>query len=507
MKFGKTTFYDKILGCWIGKNIGGTLGAPVEWFRAIHDFTFYTHDLNGEPLPNDDLDLQLIWLKCLEDKGPTLNARDLGEYWLDYQVANYSEYGLCKGNMRAGFMPPISGTLNNKFKDSCGAYIRTEIWSCVCPGRPDLAVQYAYEDAIVDHGDGEGTYAALFVAAMESAAFVESDFNKLIKVGLSYIPEDCGVAKCINDVIKWHSEGLTWLETRDAILEHYRGRVLPYILHKCDQRDIDRDFHKGPFGYDAPSNIGIIIAGMLYGEGDFDKTLCTAVNMGEDTDCTAGTLGALFGIINGASNIPKKWIEPIGHSIQTICCNLAASTYPKTVEELTDRIINQAKVMSVFYNGKYGRQTIELSDLEDNDLSSYDFNDLLYREHFEYPPKDIMRPLHGPRYDSDFYTFALDYEKYSITPEETVIIKLLFSPKIGNYYNHAKVEWLSNDLEISPAQKQLVSLWQEEMGQIDEIEYFVKPICQKDKYEATIKISIEGRHSQIFIPVILHSSL
>ena len=50
---------NKILGCWFGKNVGGTLGAPYEWRRQINNVTFYQDSVNGEPLPNDDLDIQL----------------------------------------------------------------------------------------------------------------------------------------------------------------------------------------------------------------------------------------------------------------------------------------------------------------------------------------------------------------------------------------------------------------------------------------------------------------
>lgn len=37
----------------------------------------------------------------------------------------------------------------------------------------------------------------------------------------------------------------------------------------------------------APANVGYVILGLLYGEGDFKKSLLTAVNSGDDTDCTA----------------------------------------------------------------------------------------------------------------------------------------------------------------------------------------------------------------------------
>ena len=59
-------YRDKVLGCWLGKNIGGTLGAPFECKRGVFPVEFYTQDTHGEPLPNDDLDLQEVWLNAVE---------------------------------------------------------------------------------------------------------------------------------------------------------------------------------------------------------------------------------------------------------------------------------------------------------------------------------------------------------------------------------------------------------------------------------------------------------
>ena len=78
-------YRDKVLGCWTGKNIGGTLGAPMEGRRETFDVTGYVQDLRGNPAPNDDLDLQLVWLRAVEDHGIyNLNERILGEYWLRF---------------------------------------------------------------------------------------------------------------------------------------------------------------------------------------------------------------------------------------------------------------------------------------------------------------------------------------------------------------------------------------------------------------------------------------
>ncbi|MBR6603178.1 MAG: ADP-ribosylglycohydrolase family protein, partial [Clostridia bacterium] len=59
---------DKIHACFIGKNIGGTIGTPFEGKIGPHDVRGF-NSAPGEPLPNDDLDLQLIWLCAIEQNG------------------------------------------------------------------------------------------------------------------------------------------------------------------------------------------------------------------------------------------------------------------------------------------------------------------------------------------------------------------------------------------------------------------------------------------------------
>ena len=172
-------YRDKVRACWLGKNIGGTLGAPFECIRGVYDLDYYTHDLSLGVLPNDDLDLQLAWLHAAETYGKNVNADVLAEYWLSYIVPDWSEYGACKNNLRYGLQPPLSGWYHNHNKDSCGSFIRSEIWACLAPGHPEIAVKYAYEDAICDHAD-EGVYGELFCAALQSAAFVETDIEKLV---------------------------------------------------------------------------------------------------------------------------------------------------------------------------------------------------------------------------------------------------------------------------------------------------------------------------------------
>jgi len=348
VNLNRAEYLDRVLGCWLGKNIGGTLGEPFEWRRQVNDVSFYTRDLAGEPLPNDDLDIQLLWLIAMEEQGVDVDANALSEYWTLFVTPHWSEYGTAKANLRSGLLPPLSGTWRNAYKDSCGAFIRSEIWACVAPGCPQIAASMACHDAIIDHGNGEGTYGELFCAALESAAFVEGDVLRLIDIALTYIPAECGVARAVRSVIASHEAGRTALEARDALLTGFRGGAFFGRADAVSARDLEKGFFDGPRGWDAPSNIGIVVLGLLYGEGDFGNTVCTAVNCGEDTDCTGATVGALYGILHGAAAIPPRWVEPIGHGIKTITLDLGdlghlGATVPATVEDLTARTARLAE--------------------------------------------------------------------------------------------------------------------------------------------------------------------
>ncbi len=321
----KEMIRDKINACWTGKNIGGTLGTPTEGERKMLDLTGFTTK-PGEVLGNDDLDLQLIWMMLLDERGPeNVTSENLGEYWLTYIDPYWNEYGVGKTNMKEGFFPPLSGELNNSdWKHSNGAWIRTEVWACLYPARPDKACEYAYADASVDHGYGEGSMAAIFVAAIESAAFVISDINTLLDIGLSKIPENCRIAQAVRVVRDAYEKGLTWQEARNLVLE--------------DTKDIGWDGARGWF--QAPLNIGFVVIGLLYGEGDFKKTVLTATNCGDDTDCTAATTGSIMGIMYGMEGIPKDWLDYIGDDIVTMSLNQGHNLYPQKISELTNIMMN-----------------------------------------------------------------------------------------------------------------------------------------------------------------------
>ena len=194
---------------------------------------------------------------------------------------------------------------------------------------PEKAIRLAFEDASVDHGFGEGTYAAIFVAAMESAAFVINDAEELLKIGLSKIPENCRVARSARIVIDAYHNGIDWRTCRNMVVE--------------DSKDLG--------WFQAPANVAFVVLGLLYGKGDFKQSLIYAVDCGDDTDCTGATLGSLMGIMGGMKVIPDDWRAYIGDDIKSICIAAGHGLWPKNCTELTDCIMD---VLPITLNRRHG---------------------------------------------------------------------------------------------------------------------------------------------------------
>lgn len=468
---GTELYRDKVRGCWMGKNIGGALGAPFEWKRQVNDVTFYTTELNGSALPNDDLDLQLAWLLALEKHGYSLNSQKLSEYWLDFIVPNWVEYGICKNNMRAGLMPPVSGWFGNVYKDSCGAYIRSEIWACIAPGRPDIAAYFSYQDSSVDHAH-EGVYAAMFIAVVQSCAFLECDKLKLIDAGLAAIPEGCETARAVRLMIKAYNAGLDWKAARRKAFDEVR-RIPDNYSGFADSTLT---------GFDAPLNIALIIIGWLYGEDDFGKSICITVNCGEDTDCTGATLGAILGIIRGINGIPREWKEPVGTSIVTRDINKSECTlYPKDIDDMTDRCISLGCQMLEHFKSPIaaGRLCEALITSKPWEYY-YDFGRLVTRLSYEGMPMISNGEVKKMK-----LTVENNWEYAYISRQNTIAVNWL----------------LPEGLSIRPSPRGALSLFSH--PQEIEFEITAEECLKETTYRCTVELRAEGHPTVCSMPFVL----
>lgn len=313
MMIDKEQLRDRVMGCWIGKAVGGTLGMPFEGCADPLDVSM-AH-MAGQMLPNDDLELQLLWIHVLEQRGLATRAADLAQAAADHYVCYPDEYGVARWNTWRGLKPPLTGSHNNAFGDGMGAAIRSEIWACIAAGRPRLAAALAREDALVDH-HGNGVYAEMLLAALESRCFTPCDVTDVVASGLEVIPADCRLAQAVRYVCDSHADGHTWNEIRQEV-----GAAFPSYNFT-----------------DVTLNLTFIVMGMLFGAGDADQSLTLAVNGGMDTDCTGATCGSILGLLLGASGLPDTWRRMAGDNI-VFHESLSGLPLPRTLEELTDRTL------------------------------------------------------------------------------------------------------------------------------------------------------------------------
>ena len=304
-------YAERVYAGWLGKCIGVRFGAPLEnWtYQKIKDYLgevdAYLPIPEGKIFqPDDDTSVPMILIRSVEDYGPGVTSEQIGLTLLNYLGDQHGSlwwggYGASTEhtaylNLKNGIPALLSGSaqLNGlTVAEQIGGQIFSDIWGWMVPNNPAKAAEYARKASSVTH-DRNGVYGGMFVAAMVSAAFNSQDPKELIRQGLEVIPEDCEYARVVNSVVKFHLENS----------EDWRA-CYQYILHN--------------YGYDHYSgivhiipNAGLIVMGLLYGEGDFSRSIAITNMGGWDTDCNVGNVAAIVATATGLEGIADRWREP-----------------------------------------------------------------------------------------------------------------------------------------------------------------------------------------------------
>ena len=309
-------YLERIYAGVLGKLIGVYLGRPFEgWtyqriMKELGPIEYYVHDRFDAPLvvTDDDVSGTFTFVRALAEHGVSadLAAEDIGKTWLNSIIegrsilwwggnGNSTEHTAWL-NLKRGLKAPHSGSIatnGEAVAEQIGAQIFIDGWALVAPGQPRLAAKLAEAAGSVSH-DGEAVHAAKLIAAMEAEAFLSSDIEHLIDVGLSVIPGNSLIARLIADVRAWSLEFPDWRDARQKIEDHYGYDKFPGNCH-------------------VVPNHALIILALIYSRGDFHRAMTIVNTSGWDTDCNSGNVGCLIGVMRGLEGLEggPDWRGPL----------------------------------------------------------------------------------------------------------------------------------------------------------------------------------------------------
>lgn len=329
----RDTLKDKIHGAWLGRICGCMLGKTVEGIRSDEFIPFlketgnypltryiyrtdlmadiedkykfgfagnmrYVGDIDGMPV-DDDTNYMVLNQIIREKYGKNFTPYNVSVAWMDYQpkfaYCTAERVAFC--NFIKGYTPPESAIYKNPYREWIGAQIRGDYWGYINPGNPELAAEMAWRDASISHIKN-GIYGEMFIAAMLANAAVTSNLEDIILLGLAQIPSTSRLYKSVMDIMNKFKSCVSEEDT------------FKYI-HSCYDEHTD-------YGWcHTISNAMIVTASLLYGGGDYAKSICHAVQTCFDTDCNGATVGSILGMANGVDSIPEYWTKPINNILHT----------------------------------------------------------------------------------------------------------------------------------------------------------------------------------------------
>lgn len=321
---------DKIYGGWLGRAAGCLLGKPFEgWPR--HRLWSFLRDCCLLPLsdyltdripsrirkkynlppdlpfieqincvPEDgDLNYTVAALGLLKKHGRQFTPDDVARFWMNNIpiLRTSSAERAAYRNFCMNIPPPHSATFRNPYREWIGAQIRGDLFGYVLPGNPSFAAELAWRDACISHVKN-GIYGEIWVSSMIATAFTTSDIITIIESGLCRIPVRCRLHEAVCEVLDWFMQAIEY----DEAVER---------LHRLWDENVPYDRSH------VISNAMVVTIGLLWGELDFERSICRAVQTCFDTDCNGATVGSILGVILGAKKLPRKWIDPLNDTLET----------------------------------------------------------------------------------------------------------------------------------------------------------------------------------------------
>lgn len=347
---------SKIYGAWMGRICGCLLGKTIEGIRTdelipflketgnypmhryilhsdlndrilnTYKFRFagrcYADAVDGMPV-DDDTNYVVLAQEIIETYGRDFTSYDVSRAWLSRQCkdAYCTAERVAFVNFVNGFEPPASAIYKNPYREWIGAQIRGDYFGYINPGNPELAAEMAFRDASISHVKN-GIYGEMWVAAMLAAAACTDDIKEIVSCGLTQIPHTSRLYEAITDVLNGYEKGVSQKDCFADIHQRYNE----YTHGWCH----------------TISNAMIVAASLLYGQGQFGKSICMAVETGFDTDCNGATVGSVLGMAKGINCIDPVWSNPIKDTLHTSIFGVGTVKISDRVKMTLTHISNQS---------------------------------------------------------------------------------------------------------------------------------------------------------------------
>jgi hypothetical protein len=283
--------------------IGVAYAAPTE-FQAlgrINDAEIaWSPDLVRRAINQDDLYVEMTFAEVMDRVGLQATTAQYGEMFRDSKYELWHANAAARRSLARGISAPLSGDpRHNIHANDIDFQIEADFIGLMCPGLPRCSNLHADRVGhVMNYGDG--VYGGMFVGAMYSAAFFESDPRRVVEQALRSLPAESGYARVIRDTLAWHAQyPADWRKAWQALEDRW------------DRDDVCPEGAERPFNIDASLNGAYVVLGLLYGERDFARTLEIATRGGQDSDCNASSAAGILGVILGYRGIPERFTSGI----------------------------------------------------------------------------------------------------------------------------------------------------------------------------------------------------
>ena len=291
---------DKIEGGWAGQMIGVVFGAPTEFKyreKMIEGpLPEWKPEKIADALDQDDLYVDMTFAEVLDAKGFQATTEDFGNLFKTAKYRLWHANLAARRALNRDVPASLSGTPRyNAHANDIDFQIEADFIGLMTPGLPQSATDLAWRAGrVMNYGDG--IYGGIFVSCLYAAAFFETNPRTVVERGLACLPAKSPYGRVIADLLEWHKQNPgDW------------KKAWQLIETKWNKREPCPEGALRPFNIDAKLNGAYIALGLLYGEGDFDKTIDVSTRAGQDSDCNPSSAAGVLGVMMGYAKIPDRW--------------------------------------------------------------------------------------------------------------------------------------------------------------------------------------------------------